>query len=99
MNAVQSPHLGNGVVGEDNHLLRGLAGRHALMKIQIPIKVRRAVKLQREVEVVGCWGDMWLENPRAHARVSGVEEESETGTVRDMERCGGLEEVKGCLWG
>lgn len=96
MNAIQSPHLGNGVVGEDNHLLRGLAGQHALMKIQILIKVRRAVKPQGEVEVVGCLGGYWLENPRAHAR---VEEESETGTVRDMERCGGLEEVKGCLWG
>lgn len=63
MNAVQSPHLGNGVVGEDNHLLRGLAGRHALMKIQIPIKVRRAVKLQREVEVVGCLGGYVAQEP------------------------------------
>lgn len=54
--SLQASHLRYGVVGDDTHPLRGLLGKHVFMKIQILVKLRRAIKPQKEVEVLGYLG-------------------------------------------
>lgn len=85
---VQAPHLVYGVVGEDNHRLRGLSKQHALTKIQILVKLRRSIKPQREVEVVGCLGMFGLRT-RGH-----VEEFQELGKSQGLEQTRGY----GKMW-
>ena len=70
--ASSSPLRVWGCVRRQPSLERAL-GQHAVMNIQILVKLRRAVNPQREVEV---FGDVWSENQRVQGRVSGVGKES-----------------------
>lgn len=78
--------------GRRQPTLRMLEALHALMKIQILVKLGRVIKSQGKVEVVGCLGDTgtW-KSFKSWGRIR------DWDRLRHTERGGGLEEVKGCL--